>query len=96
MHYVAREGDKFVLGIIVPHLIFWKKTYEFVCDTEDEVRKRIVPYDTMIIVDNSVSYIQPQNEKDTTPMECIWHNINFHTGDVRECNGVPKHVQEVM
>lgn len=96
MHYVAKEDDKFVLGIIVPYMIFWKKTYEFVCNSEEEVRSMIVPYDTMIIVDNSVSYIQPQNEIDTPPMECIWHNINFHTGDVREHNGVPRHVQEVM
>lgn len=76
---------KYVVSLETQVLIFWKKTYEFICDTEDDVKKLLIPHDKTYINDAISIKIHPSLSDDVndTYLKCIVKNKKIHKGHIR-------------
>ena len=70
---VYEEDSKYIVMMTAPYWFFWKKTFEYVCDTEEDVRRLRIPDDKLYINDSLPINIHPTvyDEIDNTYWDCI-------------------------
>ena len=85
MYLIYREGEKYVVALSARYYVLWKKTYEYICDTEDDVKKLVIPHDKLYINDDVPISIHPKLSGDTedTYWDCIIQNNKIHQGEIR-------------
>jgi hypothetical protein len=81
---IYREGTKYVVALTTSYYVLWKRTYEYICDTEDEVKNLVIPYDKLYINDAIPINIRPRRENlESTYWDCILQNNKLHKGEIR-------------
>lgn len=85
MYIVYRDGGKYVVDISISFYLFWKRTYQYICDTEEDVKNLVIPDDKLYINDDVPIEIRPYTSLDenATYWSCILNNNNTHKGEVR-------------
>lgn len=85
MYMVYRDDGKYVVELSVPSYIFWTKTYQYICDTEDDVKNLVIPHDKLYVNDDVPISIHPHISSDinATYWSCILENNRIHNGEIR-------------
>lgn len=85
MYMIYRDGPKYIVALTAPYYLFWKKTYEYICDTEDEVKNLVIPHDKLYINDAIPINIHPRLSEDNEDSywDCIFQNNKLHKGEIR-------------
>lgn len=85
MYIIYREDDKYIVALTTYRYIFWKKTYEYVCNTAEEVQNLVIPHDKFYINDDIPINIHPRlaDDEEASYNSCIIQNNKLHKGKIR-------------
>lgn len=80
MYKYYKDGDIYVVSIVVPGFLTKAKTYEYVCSTEAEVRALVVP-EGAHIADPGLM-VTPTVLIGKSALECVTENNLKHKGQL--------------
>jgi hypothetical protein len=85
MYVVYKDDGKYVVELSVPLYIFWTKKYQYICETEEDVKNLVIPHDKMFISDEVPISVHPKlsSNIDATYWSCIMENNKIHQGEIR-------------
>jgi hypothetical protein len=84
MYKIYKEEKNYIVSLSVPVWIFWTQTYEYVCETEEQVKRLIIPFDKTYMSYEIPPNVKPKTLMDTSYWDCIQYNNRTHTGIIRK------------
>lgn len=85
-YQLFQEHNKWIVSITVPYLLFLHKTYEYICYTDEQVRKLVIPFDKVLVHLEAGLSVRPHFHPnlDASWYDCIRVNNKLHDGEIKQ------------